>query len=148
MPLREIDLSHERMLLANMTQPEAEEALRQGSVVLVTGSIEQHGGHLPLGTDAFAALTIAPRRGAAAGTRRPATPLGVAPYHLAWPGTLSVRPETLAALMVDVCEGLTGAGVERVVVVNWHEGNSTAIRLGPIVPNSSSRCVSSSPSLM
>ena len=61
------------MLLANMTQPEAEEALRRGSVVLVTGSIEQHGGHLPLGTDAFAALTIAPpRRGAAAGTRRAA----------------------------------------------------------------------------
>jgi creatinine amidohydrolase len=119
------------MLLANMTQPEAEEALRRGSVVLVTGSIEQHGGHLPLGTDAFAALTIALRVGER--LRAPVvllSPLGVAPYHLAWPGTLSVRPATLAALMVDACEGLSGAGVERVVVVNWHEGNSTAIRLG------------------
>jgi creatinine amidohydrolase len=119
------------MLLANMTQPEAEEALRQGSAVLVTGSIEQHGGHLPLGTDAFAALTIALRVGERLQAPVvPLSPLGVAPYHLTWPGTLSVRPETLAALMVDVCEGLSGAGVERVVVVNWHEGNSTAIRLG------------------
>jgi creatinine amidohydrolase len=119
------------MLLANMTQPEAEEALRRGSVVLVTGSIEQHGGHLPLGTDALAALTIALRVGERLQAPVvPLTPLGVAPYHLAWPGTLSIRPETLAALMVDVCEGLAGAGVERVVVVNWHEGNSTAIRLG------------------
>jgi creatinine amidohydrolase len=124
-------LSHERMLLANMTQPEAEEALRRGSAVLVTGSIEQHGGHLPLGTDAFAALTIALRVGERLQAPViPVTPLGVAPYHLSWPGTLSVRPETLVALMVDVCEGLAGAGVERVVVVNWHEGNSTAIRLG------------------
>ncbi len=119
------------MLLANMTQPEAEEAFRRGLVVLVTGSIEQHGGHLPLGTDAFAALTIALRVGERLEAPVvPLTPLGVAPYHLPWPGTLSVRPETLAALLVDVCEGLAGAGVERVVVVNWHEGNSTAIRLG------------------
>jgi creatinine amidohydrolase len=32
--------------------------------------------------------------------------------------------------MLDVCEGLSGAGVDRVIVVNWHEGNSTAIRMG------------------
>ena len=51
------------MLLANMTQPEAQDALGRGTAVLVTGSIEQHGGHLPLGTDAFAALTIALRVG-------------------------------------------------------------------------------------
>ena len=119
------------MLLANMTQPEAEEALRRGSVVLVTGSIEQHGGHLPLGTDAFAALTIASASGS--GCRHPSSRhsarRGSLPPRLAG-DALSVRPETLVALMVDVCEGLAGAGVERVVVVNWHEGNSTAIRLG------------------
>ncbi|HEX9762441.1 MAG TPA: creatininase family protein, partial [Acidimicrobiia bacterium] len=53
----------ENMLLANMTQPQAEEALGRGTAIIVTGSIEQHGGHLPLGTDAFAALTIALRVG-------------------------------------------------------------------------------------
>ncbi len=124
-------MSHDAVLLGNMTQPEAEEALARGTAVLVTGSIEQHGGHLPLGTDAFAALTIALRVGERlAAPVLPLTPVGVAPYHLSWPGTLSVRPETLAALIVDVCEGLALAGVERVVIVNWHEGNSTAIRLG------------------
>lgn len=118
------------MLLANMTQPEAEEALGRGTAVLVTGSIEQHGGHLPLGTDAFAALTI----GLRVGERMeapvlPLSPVGVAPYHLSWPGSLSVSPDTLASLMVDICEGLAHAGVERVIVVNWHEGNSAAIRV-------------------
>ncbi|MGH3650995.1 MAG: creatininase family protein [Acidimicrobiia bacterium] len=120
----------EQMLLSNMTQPQAEEALGKGTAIIVTGSIEQHGGHLPLGTDAFAALTIALRVG-----RRldapvlPLSPVGVAPYHLHWPGSLTIRPDTLAALMLDVCEGLSAAGVERVVVVNWHEGNSPAIRI-------------------
>jgi creatinine amidohydrolase len=121
----------EQMLLSNMTQPQAQRALRRGTAIVVTGSIEQHGGHLPLGTDGLAALTIALRVG-----RRleapvlPLSPVGVAPYHLHWPGSLTIRPDTLAALMLDVCEGLSAAGVERVIVVNWHEGNSPAIRIG------------------
>jgi creatinine amidohydrolase len=120
----------ESMLLANMTQPQAKEALGRGTAIIVTGSIEQHGGHLPLGTDAFAALTIALRVG-----RRleapvlPLSPVGVAPYHLHWAGSLTISPDTLAALMLDVCEGLSAAGVERVIVVNWHEGNTAAIRI-------------------
>jgi creatinine amidohydrolase len=120
----------EQMLLSNMTQPQAQRALGRGTAIVVTGSIEQHGGHLPLGTDALAALTIALRVG-----RRleapvlPLSPVGVAPYHLHWPGSLTIRPDTLSALMLDVCEGLSAAGVERVIMVNWHEGNSPAIRI-------------------
>ena len=120
----------EQMLLANMTQPQAQQALGRGTAVVVTGSIEQHGGHLPLGTDALAALTIALRVGRALEAPvLPLSPVGVAPYHLPWPGSLTIRPDTLVALMLDVCEGLSAAGVERVVLVNWHEGNSPAIRV-------------------
>ena len=119
------------MLLANMTQPEAQDALGRGTAVLVTGSIEQHGGHLPLGTDAFAALTIALRVGERLEAPVvPISPVGVAPYHLPWSGSLSISPDTLATLLVEVCDGLAKAGVVRVLIVNWHEGNSNAIRLG------------------
>lgn len=124
-------MNRERLLLANMTQPEAAEALGRGTAILVTGSIEQHGGHLPLGTDTFAALTIALR--VAERLQAPVVPLspvGVAPYHMPWAGSLSLSPETLGALMSDVCDGLARAGVTRVVLVNWHEGNSAAIRIG------------------
>lgn len=123
-----MDLDH--ILLANMTQPQAEEALARGTAVLVTGSIEQHGGHLPLGTDAFAALTIALRVGQRLEAPvLPLSPVGVAPYHLPWAGSLSLSAETLGALMLDVCRGLSTAGVDRVLVVNWHEGNTSAIRI-------------------
>ncbi len=129
MDLEQMEL--EQMLLANMTQPRAEEALGRGTVVLVTGSIEQHGGHLPLGTDALAALTIALRVGQRLEAPvLPLSPVGVAPYHLHWAGSLSINPDTLASLMLDVCQGMAAAGVERVIVVNWHEGNSSAIRVG------------------
>lgn len=118
-------------LLANMTQPEAQDALGRGTAILVTGSVEQHGGHLPLGTDAIAAHTIALRVAEKIGAPvLPISPVGVASYHLPWPGSLSLRPGTLIDLMIDVCEGLAAAGVERILVVNWHEGNSSAVRLG------------------
>jgi creatinine amidohydrolase len=120
----------ERLLLANMTQPEAEEALGRGTAVLVTGSVEQHGAHLPLGTDGFAALAIALRVGERLDAPvLPLSPVGVAPYHLPWPGSLTITPATLGSLMLDICGGLAAAGVRRVVVVNWHEGNTPAIRV-------------------
>ncbi len=118
------------MLLHEMTQPEAAEALARGTAVVVTGSVEQHGSHLPLGTDYFAALTIAVRVGSRLGAPVvPVSPVGVAPYHMPWPGSLTLRPRTLIDLLVDVCGGLAAAGVCNVLVVNWHEGNTATIRL-------------------
>ncbi|MGH9246833.1 MAG: creatininase family protein [Acidimicrobiales bacterium] len=120
----------EPRLLAHMTQPEAADALAGGTAIVVTGSIEQHGAHLPLGTDAIAALTIASRVGARmAAPILPLAPVGVAPYHLPWPGSLTLRPGTLIDLMVDVSGGLAAAGVRRLVVINWHEGNSPSLRM-------------------
>lgn len=116
--------------LTELTQPEAARALAAGTAILATGSVEQHGGHLPLGTDAFAALTVAER--VAERIRAPVLPLspvGVAPYHMPWPGSLSLSPTTFISLIVDVCAGLARAGVSRVLVVNWHEGNTPSIRL-------------------
>ena len=120
----------EQMLLSNMTQPQARQALGRGTAIVVTGSVEQHGGHLPLGTDAFAALTIALRVGQRLEAPvLPLSPVGVAPYHTPWAGSPTLSAETLASLILDVCQGLSDAGVERVIVVNWHEGNTSAIRI-------------------
>jgi creatinine amidohydrolase len=117
--------------LPALTQPQAERALARGTAILVTGSVEQHGGHLPLGTDAYAALDIAERVAARLEAPvLPLSPVGVAPYHLPWPGSLTISPQTLVSLLVDVCDGLARAGTKRVLIVNWHEGNTPALRVG------------------
>jgi creatinine amidohydrolase len=117
--------------LERLSQPVAAQLLAaSGTAVIAAGSVEQHGGHLPLGTDAFAAQSIAERVALRLDTVvAPLGPLGVAPYHLPWPGSLSLSPSTLTAILVDVCAALAQAGVSRVVLVNWHEGNSPTLRL-------------------
>ncbi len=122
---------HPDRQLERLSQPAAAALIAaSGTAVVATGSVEQHGGHLPLGTDAFAAASIAERVAMRLGTVAASLgPAGVAHYHLSWPGTLSLRPATLAALLVDVCGGLGAAGAQRIVVVNWHEGNSPALRV-------------------
>ena len=122
---------HRDRRLERMTQPRAARLLEtSGTVVLAAGSVEQHGAHLPLGTDAFAALTVAERVAERLDTVvAPLGPLGVAHYHLPWGGTLTLEPSTLAAVVVDVCSSLRQSGVRRGVIVNWHEGNSPTLRL-------------------
>lgn len=122
---------HPDRLIERLSQPVAARLIAaSGAAVVAAGSVEQHGGHLPLGTDAFAAASIAERVAARLGTVVVSLgPVGVAHYHLPWPGSLSLRPDTLAAILVDVCGGLRSAGAHRIVVVNWHEGNSPTLRL-------------------
>lgn len=122
---------HPGRLIERLAQPAAARLIAaSGVAVVATGSVEQHGGHLPLGTDAFAAQSIAERVAARLDTVVASLgPVGVAHYHLSWPGTLSLAPSTLAAVLIDVCGGLAGAGGRRILVVNWHEGNSATLRL-------------------
>ncbi len=122
---------HPERLIERLAQPAAAAMIAATKVAVVaTGSVEQHGGHLPLGTDAFAASSIAERVADRLDTLVACLgPVGVAHYHLAWPGTLSLRPSTLAAVLVDVAGGLAAAGAARIIVVNWHEGNTPTLRL-------------------
>ncbi len=122
---------HPDRQLERLTQPRAAELLaRSGVAVLTAGSIEQHGAHLPLGTDLFAALSIAERVAFRLDTVVVTLgPVGIAHYHGGWGGSLTLTPETLIAVFGDICAGLRSAGVGRILVVNWHEGNSATLRL-------------------
>ena len=98
--------------LANMTSPEAAEAIaRSRTAVLPIGSIEQHGPHLPNGTDTFAAelvaREVADRLDA---VFVPFGPYGVTPIHAGHPGTVTLRRETFEALLTDICTELIAHG--------------------------------------
>jgi creatinine amidohydrolase len=111
--------------LAELTSPETAEAVaRSRTAVLPFGSIEQHGPHLPNGTDTMAAELIAQ----AVAERLdalyvPFGPYGVTPIHAGHPGTITLRRETFEALLSDICVELIRMGVQTFVLVNWHEGN-------------------------
>lgn len=115
--------------LSTMTSPEAAEAVRRSrTAVLPLGSIEQHGPHLPNGTDTIAAELIARAvADAMDAVYVPFGPYGVTPIHAGHPGTVTLRRETFEALLHDVCSQMIEAGVRTVVLVNWHEGNIPAM---------------------
>lgn len=117
--------------LERLSQPAAEARLKSTRLaVIAPGSVEQHGPHLPLGTDAFAADTLAEEVARKLDSVLvPLSLVGVSPYHLSWPGSLSLKPQTMIAMIEDVCEALAAHGVERILFVNWHEGNSPTLRL-------------------
>ena len=114
-----------------LTDPEIAAALaRSPRVVLPMGSVEQHGPHLPTGTDFFAAtaiaLAVAEHIDALV---LPLCPLGVTPMHMPYPGTVSLRPETLQAVVSDIGSSLAAHGCREFVLLNWHEGNIPSLAL-------------------
>jgi creatinine amidohydrolase len=102
----------------------AEHVTRNPVAVIPFGSIEQHGPHLPNGTDTIAAEVVAEALAEALDALYvPFGPYGVTPIHAGHPGTINLSRTTFEALLTDICNELIGMGVNRLVFVNWHEGN-------------------------
>lgn len=111
------------MLSAENTSPEIGAAAPRVAV-LAFGAIEQHGPHLPVGTDWLRAEAIARRLAEELDALLlPTMPYGCSREHMAFPGTVTLRPSTLAAVLEDVVESLRAHGIRRVVVVSTHGGN-------------------------
>jgi creatinine amidohydrolase len=102
--------------------------IREGSfdtAVLPVGATEYHGDHLPYSTDTIMATALAERFAAELGTALVLPPIayGMSLHLMAWPWTMSVRPETLTAIVIDVAESLLAHGITRLLVVPAHDGN-------------------------
>jgi creatinine amidohydrolase len=110
-----------------MTWEEARDAVSPGSVaVLPVGAIEAHGPHLPLETDVIIAQAMA-RAGAARMAARgmgavllPPLAYTAAPFAEGFPGTISLRPETVTALVADVARSLARQGYTALAIANAH----------------------------
>src|ERR1700739_512801 len=89
----------------DLTQPEIAKQLKANPLaILPAGSVEQHGPHLPTGTDIFAANIIshavAERMD---GLVLPSTPFGVTPMHMPFEGTISFTPDTYMRVVTETC---------------------------------------------
>ena len=115
------------MRVHDMNWMQVEEYLRHDDrIVLPVGSTEQHA-YLSLATDSILAERVSVEAAEPLGVLvLPAMPFGVAPGFAAFPGTVSLRPGTLVAVLSEVLDTLHGQGFRRFLVVNGHGGNESA----------------------
>jgi creatinine amidohydrolase len=110
-----------------LSVPEIETLDRERTVLLLPlGSVEQHGRHLPVGTDTMLASAVSvaaaqrlPRRAVVL----PSPWYGLSPHHMRFPGTITLAAGTILALIEDIAASVVAHGFQRLVVVNGHGGN-------------------------
>lgn len=122
-------MKRQTVFLGEMTSPEVEAFLQEHQTVLVpTGSTEQHGPHGPLLTDVLVpqevARRIASRVGAAVA---PPINYALSYPHVGFTGLVHIRVATFMALVEDLCASLAAIGFRRIVFLNGHYDNTYAI---------------------
>jgi len=115
----------------DLTQPEIAAQLKNNPlVILPAGSVEQHGPHLPAGTDIFAAnvisLAVAERMD---GLVLPGGPLGVTPMHMPFEATITLTPDTYQRVVTETCVSTAKHGAKYLLMLNWHEGNIPSLAI-------------------
>ena len=106
--------------------PDLAERLKEMKMVLwCFGTTEQHGPHLPLSVDTIDVFEVASRVSQRTGVFLiPPMTYGCSQMHgRAFPGTLSLRPQTLIKVIEDICEWLYNSGVRKIFLLNGHYGN-------------------------
>jgi creatinine amidohydrolase len=118
------------MYLGDLAWPDLGEYLTEESLAIVpVGSTEQHGPHLPEGTDHLIAEALAREA-----TRRsgylctPTVNVGVSPHHRQFHGTMWVDAPVFRDYVENLSRNLTSHGIDRIVYVNAHGGNVEHLR--------------------
>lgn len=117
--------------MEQMSSPEIAAAIVGGytTAIVPIGAIEQHGPHLPTGTDAYIADALARRVALRLGDAlvTPAIRVGQSAHHGAFAGTISISDEVLGRLLDAHVESLLKHGTRSVVVFSSHAGNYPAL---------------------
>lgn len=117
--------------LPHMTSPEVKELLTRSDMVIIPiGALEQHGNHLPIGTDFIngveRAKLVAQERDVLVA---PILLAGQSPYHMGFAGTITLSAETIIKVHLEAVECLIKHGFKRFIIMNAHGGNKAIISL-------------------
>ena len=119
--------------LSEMTSHEFAQASPKIRLALVpVGATEQHGPNLGLGTDYVIAHRLCQRIAQELHPRAvvlPPVPLGLSYHHMGFPGTMTFSPETFIAVCMDIARSLKQQGIEHVLFVNGHNGNTAVLNV-------------------
>lgn len=121
------------MYMANLTSDDFEEKKSKSDlVILPVGSLEAHGHHLPLGTDMFSPRLFCQKLEEKMGDEiwiAPEIPYGQSYELTVYPGTINVPSQVLAEYVYWVGKGLFENGMKKLILLNGHGGNNTALNL-------------------
>lgn len=122
--------------LFEMTWEEVADALKETDIVILpVGSVEQHGTHLPLGSDTIQGTDIGKRVTAKLEEEdirvvaAPTIPFGISHAHMKFPGTITLSSHTLSMVTKEVCQSLYTHGFRKFVLLLSHGGNLNTLRL-------------------
>jgi len=131
-PVLSDDDTEKSYLWGELTWPETQKRLEKVDIaILPVGSIEQHGPHLPLDTDAFDAEYLARQVARSCSDPKPfVLPLisyGISYEHDEFKGTVSITNDTLSRLIYDIGISLARNGIKKLLIINGHGGNTPAL---------------------
>src|SRR5438309_417893 len=111
-----------------MTRSEAIKAAPESLLIIPLGATEQHGPHLPVGTDTLLVETIAERallalRDSFPAVLAPTLPVGSSAHHVPFGGTLSLTSPSFYRVLMDIGRSAASAGFSRMFYLNGHGGN-------------------------
>ena len=120
------------MRLHLSTWQEVETYLENSTAILIPmGSTEQHGPNGLIGTDALCPEIIGGLAADESGLlMAPTFNIGVAQHHMEFPGSMTLRPSTFIANMIDWVDSLAKHGFTRFYFLNGHGGNISTINAG------------------
>ncbi|OQX94362.1 hypothetical protein B6I21_09560 [candidate division KSB1 bacterium 4572_119] len=119
-------IQSKELVLQEMSWIDVQEYLKSNDMVIIPlGSTEQHGPHMPLGTDYYEAFGMSKMISRKTGVIvAPVLFAGYSEYHSGFPGTLSLKPETMVQVLYETAELLIKYGFRKFMFFNYHGGNS------------------------
>jgi creatinine amidohydrolase len=119
-------------MLEEMNAVQVRKSVNKKTVaLLVFGACENHGNHMPFGSDFIVPMELAKRVARKSHNIMvlPAMPFGVSLHHIEFQMTISLEPTTLIKVIEDLFRSLIKNGISRILVINGHDGNIPAVEL-------------------
>lgn len=118
-------------VLTEMTWEEVQEALKTVKLAIIpVGAHEQHGPHMVESCDAVLATEMSNRLAEKLFPNVIVTPtvnMGVSAHHMNFPGTISLKPNTLISILNDMVVSLKHHGIKKFLILNSHGGNQSTL---------------------